>query len=144
MHFELVPHGWAVDSNLYVEQLDRVYEVLKIRYPALVNRKRAILQHDNATAHRSRLTQMKIAEMEGVEILPHPAHSPDIAPSDYGLFRSMAHFLKGRRFENMDDVKLGCEEFFASKTKEWYRHQISLLAERWVTVIQNDGLYFEE
>ena len=82
--------------------------------------------------------------MNGISVLPHPPYSPDIAPSDYGLFRSMAHFLKGRRFENFDDVKYGCEEFFASKTAKWYQHQIQLLAERWVKVVENDGLYFEE
>ena len=65
-------------------------------------------------------------------------------PSDYGLFRSMAHFLQGRRFKDFNDVEEGLREFFASKTKDWYQHQIELLAERWVTVINNGGLYFKE
>ena len=37
--------------------------------------------------------------------MPHPAYSPDLAPSDYHLFRSMAHFLRGRRFENDEQVE---------------------------------------
>jgi histone-lysine N-methyltransferase SETMAR len=144
LHFELVPHGRAVNAELYTQQLDCVYEVLKSRYPALVNRRCALLQHDNAPAHRARLTKAKIQELEGVELLPHPAYSPDVAPSDYGLFRSMATFLRGRRFETVSEVEEACHEFFASKDKDWYLHQIRLLAERWLTVIENDGLYFEE
>ncbi|GBP13816.1 Mariner Mos1 transposase [Eumeta japonica] len=31
------------------------------------------------------------------EVLPHPPYSPDIAPSDYHLFRSMAHALPEQR-----------------------------------------------
>jgi histone-lysine N-methyltransferase SETMAR len=144
LHFELIPNGRSVDGELYCEQLDRVHEVLKTRYPALVNRKRVLYHHDNAPAHRSRLAKEKINEFDTFEILPHPAYSPDIAPSDYGLFRSMAHYLRGRHFANFDDVKHGCQEFFVSKPKDWYHHQIELLAERWIRVIENDGLYFEE
>lgn len=56
--------------------------------------------------------------------MPHPAYSPDLAPSDYGLFRSMEHFLRGRRFEDMNEVKAACQEFFDSKEPEWYRGEI--------------------
>lgn len=144
LHFEFVPDGRAVDADLYCGQLDRVYKVVCNRYPQLVNRKRVLLQHDNAPAHTAKLTKAKIQELNGVEVLPHPAYSPDLAPSDYGLFRSMAHFLNGRRFNTFDEVENGCREFFDSKPKEWYRHQIELLAERWLKIIENDGLYFVE
>ncbi len=42
-HFELVPDGRAVNAELYSEQLERVYNVLKQRYPTLIRRKRALL-----------------------------------------------------------------------------------------------------
>lgn len=62
VHFELIKDGRAVNGDLYSQQLDRVYEVLKCRYPGLINRK--LLQHDNAPAHRARLTQDKIRDVE--------------------------------------------------------------------------------
>jgi hypothetical protein len=41
-----------------------------------------------------------------------------VCPSDYGLFRSMQHFLKGRQFESFDEVEEAGQEFFDSKPKE--------------------------
>ena len=47
------------------------------------------MQHDDAPLHRACKTQLKLQEMEGIEVLPYPPYRPDLAPSDYGLFRSM-------------------------------------------------------
>ena len=144
VHFELVPNGRAINAELYCQQLDRVYDKLKEKYPALINRKRALMQQDNAKPHTAKKTKDKFEELEGVEVLPHPAYSPDCAPSDYGLFRSMQHFLKDRRFESFEEVEEACQEFFDSKPSTWYRDQIRKLADRWQKVVENNGLYFEE
>lgn len=144
LHFELVPNGHAVNAELYSAQLERLHNVLCVHYQALINHKRALLQKYNAAAHRSRLVKQKISELAGIEVLPHPAYSPDLAPSDYHLFRSMAHFLRGRHFENLEEVENECRKFFASKPAEWYRCGIQHLAERWQQTIDHDGIYFEE
>jgi histone-lysine N-methyltransferase SETMAR len=89
LYFELIPDGRAINFNLYCEQLDRVYEKLKQKYLRLISRKRALFQQDNAKQHIAKKTKAKFEELSGVEILPHPAYSPDVAPSDYDLFRSM-------------------------------------------------------
>jgi histone-lysine N-methyltransferase SETMAR len=144
LHFELVPNGRAINAELYCQQLDRVYDKLKEKYPALINRKRALFQQDNAKPHAAKKTKGKFEELSGIEVLPHPAYSPDAAPSDYGLFRSMEHFLRGRRFESFDEVEEACQEFFDSKPADWYFEQIRKLAERWQKIVDGDGLYFEE
>lgn len=143
IHYELVPEGQAVNAKLYSEQLDRMYTVLHQKYPAIVNRKRALLLQDNAKPHTANLTMRKIEELEGVDLLPHPAYSPELSPSDYHLFRSMAHFLKGRSFKNEQEVDEGCRQFFASKPPDWYKRGIESLARRWLTIIEHDGLFFE-
>ena len=142
--FELVPDGRAVNAELYSEQLERVYNVVTQRYPTLIRRKLVLLQHDNVPAHRANLTKETLDELNAVEVLPHPPYSPALAPSDYGLFRSMVHFFRGRRFETFDQVEAACREFFEAKELPWYRDQIRQLAERWCKVIEKDGLYFEE
>ena len=86
----------------------------------------------------------KIQEFEGIDLLPHPAYSADHVPSDYRMFRSMAHFLRGRNFENIDAVEVDHTEFFASKTRDWYRRGIINIAERWLSTIEYNGFYFEK
>ena len=87
---------------------------MRRRYPELINRNRVLLQQDNARRpHTVRTSMSKIQELEGIELLPHPAYSPDLAPSDYHLFRSMALFLRGRNFENFEAVEVGLTEFYA-------------------------------
>ena len=73
----------------------------------------------------------KIKELDGFELLPHPPYSPDLAPSDYYIFRPMAHFLRGRQFKNVEDVKIGVQAFIDSKPKEWFRQGLDELAKRW-------------
>ena len=130
IHFELVPNGRSVNAELYCEQLERMYTALQEKYPGLANRKRGLLLQDNAKPHTANRTKLKIEELEGIELLPHPAYSPDLAPSDYHLFRSMAHFLKGLHFNNEQEVEDGCRQFFNSKSQAFYKRGIESLAER--------------
>ena len=115
IHWEFDPNGRAVDADLYSQQLEQVHEIFRCRYWALVNRNRVILQQNNARPHIARTTMAKIQELAGIELLSHPAYSPHLAPSDYHLFPSMAHFLHGRNFENTDAVQVVLTEFFAWK-----------------------------
>ena len=56
-----------------------------------------ILQHNNAKPHRSTVVYQTINELRW-EVLPHPAYSPDIAPCDYHLFRSLQNSLTEQQF----------------------------------------------
>ena len=38
IHFEIVPSGKTIYSELYGEKIQRVHEVMASRYPSLVNR----------------------------------------------------------------------------------------------------------
>lgn len=79
-NFELTPDGQAIDSDMYSAQLDWMYSKLTLKYPALVNLKRGLLLYDNAKRHTSFQTQQKLRELDGIEVLPHPPYSTDIAP----------------------------------------------------------------
>jgi histone-lysine N-methyltransferase SETMAR len=139
-----VPNNRAIDAELYSAQLARKYAELSRKYPALVKRGRILLQQDNASPHTARKTKERLRELDATELLPRPAYSPDLAPSDSHLFRPMAHFLRGRSCKTIEDVEMGCRKFFGSKYKVWYRRGIELLAERWFQTIESNGLYFEE
>jgi len=59
--------------------------------------------------------------------LPHPPYSPDLIHSDYYLFKSIVHFFRGRQFKNVEDFRIGVQEFIYSKPKEWYRQGLHYL-----------------
>lgn len=64
------------------------------------------------------------------EILPHSAHFPDIAPSDFHLFRSMKHVLAGTNFRNETEVRKWVVDFIASKDEEFFRQNIYMLPKK--------------
>jgi [histone H3]-lysine36 N-dimethyltransferase SETMAR len=83
---------------------------------------------------------MKLLQL-GWEIMPHPPYSPDLAPSDYHLFRSLQNHLQGKTFDRREDVEIFLRQFFESLPASFYRDGIHSLAERWRTVVDNDGEY---
>jgi len=140
VYWEVLDYGQTVDSNTYCQQLDRLADAFLQTRPDLVNRKGVILLHDNARPHTSKLTQQKIREL-GYELLPHPPYSPDISPSDYYLFRSMQHFLKGKRFVNNEELKSSLQSFFDEKSPKFFADGIQSLLDRWQMIVDNDGEY---
>ena len=102
------------------------------------NRGQALLQHDNAPAHTSRIVKRKIEELPGIKVLSHPDYSPDIAPSDYDIFRSMSHFLRGSRFASETEVATALTELVASKTPQWNQRGIECLAQRLFKVVKSE------
>ncbi|UYV71145.1 hypothetical protein LAZ67_8001872 [Cordylochernes scorpioides] len=77
------------------------------------------------------------------EVLPHPPYSPDIAPSDYYLFRSIQHGLANQHFSNYDEVKKWINEWIAAKEPAFLHDGIRQLPERWEKAVVSDRQYFE-
>ena len=46
----------------------------------------------------------------GFELIPHPAYSPDLAPSDYFLFPNLKKDIRGRHFWSNEEVVAAVEE----------------------------------
>jgi hypothetical protein len=82
IYYELVPDDHTINVEVYFQQSEKVYTVLLEKYSALVNRKRVLLQQDNASPHMAKKTPQKTEVLEGTKLLPHPAFSPDLEPSD--------------------------------------------------------------
>ena len=51
-----------------------------------------IFQHDNARSQIAKVVKKTLGALNW-DVLPNPPYSQDIDPSDYHLFRSMAHGL---------------------------------------------------
>ena len=60
--------------------------------------------NDNARPHTARLT-LETVEQLGLEALPHPPYSPDLAPSDYHLVGPMKKMLGGQKLASDTEVQ---------------------------------------
>ena len=60
----------------------------------------------NRTMRESTLAKiaMDAVERNGYELIPHPAYSPDLAPSDYFLFPNLKRDIRGRHFRSNEEV----------------------------------------
>ena len=61
-------------------------------------------------------TREKLLQL-GWLTIPHPPYSPDLAPSDYHLFRSLSNYLSEKKFDDEDDLKTGLATFFDQKSR---------------------------
>ena len=138
--FELLPNNTTINSEVYYHQLDKLNDSLKQKRPELINRKSVVFHQVNARPHTSLLARQKLLEL-GWDILPHPPYSPDLAPSDYYLFRSLQNFLDGKTFTSNEEVKNHLNQFFASKEQKFYERGIMLLPERWQKILDQNAQY---
>ena len=81
------------------------------------------------------MTRQKLLQL-GWEVLIHPSYSPDIALSDFHLFRSLQNPLNGKNFNSLKDCKRHLEQFFAQNDKKFWEDGIMKLPENWQKVVE--------
>ncbi|KAG5323340.1 MOS1T transposase, partial [Pseudoatta argentina] len=132
-----------ITGDRYRLQLMRLSRALKEKRPLYAQRHdKVILLHDNARPHVAKPVKTYLETLKW-EVLPHPPYSPDIAPSDFHLFRSMAHGLADRRFHSYEEAQKWIDSWIASKDMSFFRRGIHVLPERWEKVVSSDGQYFK-
>jgi histone-lysine N-methyltransferase SETMAR len=95
-----LPQGATVNSNTYCDIVTRLhYRFQQWRKSKWA--KKVFLLHDSAHPHPSKQTRSQLDEL-GYTTLPHPPHSPDLAPSDYALFNKTKEPLRGTTFTDAD------------------------------------------
>ncbi|GFO45811.1 histone-lysine N-methyltransferase SETMAR [Plakobranchus ocellatus] len=125
---DILPQGQCINAARYCSTLDRLKETIRRKRPGLL-RRGVVLQHDNATPHSANLTQQWL-QRYGWEILPHPAHSPDLAPSDFHLFGPLKCHLGGMAFEAEDDLISELRNWFDNLDVDFFRVGINSLLSR--------------
>ena len=121
-------------------ELQEVYEgaALSEKRPQYEQRhEKVILQHDNARPHVAKRVKIYLETLKW-EVLPHPPYSSDIAPSDYYLFRSMAHGLADQQFRSYENIEKWLDSSIASKDEHFYRNGIRTLPEVFKLILSLD------
>jgi [histone H3]-lysine36 N-dimethyltransferase SETMAR len=137
LYLELLPQAKTVKAHTYSDQLQKLTEAIREKRP---RRTSVHLLHDNARAHVAKETQQKLAIL-GWDAVPHPPYSPDIAPSDYHLFRHLKQHLAGKSFAKYGNLELDITNFFESQPLEFWARGIGDLPNRWANVVNNCGGY---
>ncbi|GFO27955.1 histone-lysine N-methyltransferase SETMAR [Plakobranchus ocellatus] len=115
-------------ASRYCSPLDRLKEAIRRKRRGLL-RRGVVFQHDNATPHSANLTQQWL-QRYGWNILPHPAHSPDLARSDFHLFGPLKRHLGGMAFETDDDHISELRNWFDNLDVDFFRVDINSLLSR--------------
>ena len=102
----------------------------------------SILHHANGRPNVAKPVKTYLKTLKW-EVLSHMPYSPDIAPSDWHLYRSMTHGLFGKRFTSYKDTRKWVDSWRVSKNESIFRRSIHVLLERWEKVMASDGQYFE-
>jgi len=136
VHHELLPVDQTINSQLYCGQLQRLRQAIERKRPELNNRKDGINHHDNARPHTSLMARQKLCEF-GRVVLMHPPYSPDIAPSDYHLFRSLQNSLNGIKLVSQEV----CENLLDSVFRKFFTDGIMALPAKWRNIVDNNGAY---
>ncbi|GBP41573.1 Mariner Mos1 transposase [Eumeta japonica] len=143
IYYELLKPNETITGDRYRLQLIRLSRALKEKRSEYSKRHdKLILLHDNARPHVAKPVKTYLGMLKW-DVLPHPPYSPDIAPSDYHLFRSMAHGLTDQKFTSYEYCQKWVDLWISSKDKEFFQRGIHLLPERWQKVVESDGKYFE-
>ena len=70
----------------------------------------ALLLQDSAPAHTSQVAMTAATECR-LEILPHPPYYPDMAHSDFYLFRKLKSHLRGTQYGSSEGVIEAVNEY---------------------------------
>ena len=77
-------------------------------------------------------------------VVPHPPYSPDLAPSDFWLFRNLKATLKGQHFLSDAEVEAAVCNWISSKPETFFINGM----EKWREVVKKcmaiNGDYVEK
>ena len=99
---------WDVKGIIMLDFLSKRSTITGVHYANLLDQLRTairekrrgklskgvLLQQDNARVHTCKV-EMDAVERNGYELIPHPAYSPDLAPSDFFLFPNLEKDIRG-------------------------------------------------
>ena len=139
---DYLPRKTIITGNYYVEVLRCLLQAIKDKRRGKLSRN-ILLLHDNAPAHSAKMTQAALKECK-FQQLRHPAYSPDLAPSNFYLFRLLKKALRGRRFLCDEEVQGAAEDWLVGQSKDFYLQGLQSLPLKWAKYIDMSGDYIEK
>ena len=105
---DFLPKKSTISGMYYANLLDQLRTAIREKRRGKIS-KGVLLQQDNARFPPCKVA-MDAVERNGYELIPHPAFSPDLAPSDFFLFPNLNKDIRGLHFRSDEEVVTAVEE----------------------------------
>lgn len=139
---DFLPKGSSMNGAYYADLIiqlkEKVVELRRGKVSAGV-----LFLQDNAPVHRSQVAMAALKD-SGFREIDHPPYSPDLAPSDYFLFRNLKKDLRGIKFETEEEMKAAVMDHFADKEENYFFEGLKKLKDRSSKCIDVGGDYVEK
>jgi len=142
IRYEFVPTGQRLNQVYYLIVLKRMREKVRWKRPELLANNSWILHHDNAPAHTA-LSLRQFLATKQITVLEHPPYSPDLASSHFFLFPKIKEILKGRHFDDNDDIRNNTTAALNAIPQNQFQNCFEGRTRRWHRCIASQGEYFE-
>ena len=86
---------------------------------------------------------MDAVERNWYELIPNPAYSPDLAPSDDFLFPNLKMDIRGRHSRSNEEVVAAVEEWVRDKDPGFFSSGLMALEHPWSKCTILEGNYIE-
>ena len=139
---DFLPKRSTITGVYYANLLDQLRTTICEKHRGKLS-KGVLLQQDNAKVHTCKVA-MAVVEENWYELIPHPAYSPDLAPSDFFLFLDLKKDICGCHFRSDEEVVVAVEEWFSGKDPDFFSSGLMALEHCWSKCITLQGNYFEK
>jgi histone-lysine N-methyltransferase SETMAR len=133
--------GQTINSDYFTEHIMKPIAESPQFAKAKKQKQKFVAHMDNAPIHKSAKTQGYLADVKMVTA-PHPAYSPDLAPSDFFLFGRLKNHPGSQSFDSPDDIVAWIEEKFGDLKEGELKSVFDHWEERLEWVIANKGEYY--
>ena len=139
---DFLPKRSTISGMYYANLLDQLKTAIREKRRGKLS-KGILLQQDNARVPTCKVA-MDTVERNGYELIPHPAYSPDLAPSDFFLFPNLKMDIRGLHFRSDEEVGTAVEEWVNGKNLGFFSSGLMALEHRWSKCITLEGNCIEK
>ena len=140
--FYFLPKRRTITGVYYANLLEQLRTAIREKCLGKLS-KGVLLQQDNARVDACKVA-MDTVERNGYELIPHPAHLPDLAPSDFFLFSNLKKDIPGCHFRSDEEVVTAVEAWINGKDPDIFSSKLMTLEHRWSKCITLKKNYIEK
>ena len=127
---DFLPMRSTITGVYHANLLDQLRTAIREKRRGKLS-KGVLLQQDNARVHTCKVA-LDAVERNWYELIPHPAYSPDLAPSDFFLFPNLKKDIRGLHFRSDEEVEMAVEEWVNGKDPDFFS---SGLMDTWTPLV---------